>query len=80
MNTIYILFIILILMGFSLYKYNLTLTKKKENFDSKRTCMYQGYPPSFCKKAPLETRGPCYCPSGLRPYTRYSRCYCQTYL
>lgn len=75
----YILLIILSLMVFSLYKHFSTLFKKVESFDSYQNCLNQGYHMDFCLKSPLETEGTCGCPSGQKPYTRYGRCYCQTY-
>ena len=75
----YILLIILTFMAFSLYKHFYILFNKVENFDSYRNCIYQGYNKNFCSNTPLETEGPCYCPNGLIPYVRYSRCYCKAY-
>ena len=80
MITNYVLLIILFLMAISLYKHFSILFNKVENFDSKKNCMKLGYTLDFCQNTPLETQGPCYCPSGKIPYVRYNRCYCRTYL
>ncbi len=76
----YILLLSCILLVFSLYNNSLTFTKQIETFDSTRNCLKLGYNLGFCLDTPLETNGPCYCPSGKRPYVRYGRCYCRTYL